>query len=180
MYREIISHIHTHMHVCVGFVVVQLLSHVQLFVTRWIAAHQAPLSFTVSWSLLKFMYIELVTLSVSPSAAPHLLLPSIFPASESFPLDRLFAPGGQSCGASAIALVLPMNIQGWFPLGLTGLIFLLSNGLSRVFSSTAIQKHPFFSVEPSLWPTVTSIHDYWKNHSFDYMDLDQQSDVSAF
>ena len=112
MYREIISHIHTHMHVCVGFVVVQLLSHVQLFVTRWIAAHQAPLSFTVSWSLLKFMYIELVTLSVSPSAAAHLLLPSIFPASESFPLDRLFAPGGQSCVASAIALVLPMNIQG--------------------------------------------------------------------
>ena len=64
-----------------------------------------------------------------------------FPASGSFPVSRFFASGGQSIGASASASVLPMNIQGWFPLGLTGLISLLSKGLSRVFSSTIVWKH---------------------------------------
>ena len=118
----------------------------------WNAAHQLPLS-SISGSLLKFMYIELVMLSnCLILCCPHLLLPSIFPVSGSFPLGHLFASGGQSFGASAILSVLPMSIQGWFPLGLTGLIFLLSKGLSRVFSSTAIRKHPFFGVETSLWP----------------------------
>ena len=135
------------------FVVVQSLSHVRLFATRWTTARQASLSSTISWSLLKFMYIELVMLSnCLILSCPHLLLPSIFPVSGSFPLGHLFASGGQSFGASAIASVLPMSIQGWFPLGLTGLIFLLSKGVSRVFSSTAIRKHPFFGVETSLWP----------------------------
>ena len=78
-----------------------------------------------------------------------------FPASGSFPTSQFFASGGQSIGASASASVLPMNIQGWFPLGLTGLISLLSKGLSRVFSSTTVQKHQFFSTQPSLW---TSSH----------------------
>ena len=72
-----------------------------------------------------------------------------FPTSGSFPMNWLFASGSQSIRASAS--VLPMNIQGWFPLGLTGLISLLSKGLSRVFSSTTIQKHQFFSVQLSLW-----------------------------
>ena len=82
-----------------------------------------------------------------------LLLPWVFsfPASGSFPMNWLFASGGQSFGASASAEVLPMNIQGWFPLGLIGLISLQSKGLSRVFSSTTIQKHQFFSSQPSLW-----------------------------
>ena len=80
---------------------------------------------------------------------PLLLLPSIFPASGSFPVSWLFASGGQSFGASA--WVLPMNIQGWFPLGLTGLISLQSQGLSRVFSSTIVQKHQFCSSQLSLW-----------------------------
>ena len=74
-----------------------------------------------------------------------------FPASGSFPVSRLFASGGQSIGALASASVLPMNIQGWLPLGLTGLISLLSRGLSRVFSSTKVWKHQFFSAQPSLW-----------------------------
>ena len=73
-----------------------------------------------------------------------------FPASESFPMSWLFASGGQRIGASAS--VLPMNIQGWFPLGLTGLISLLSKRLSRVFSNSPIQKHQFFGAQPSLWP----------------------------
>ena len=73
-----------------------------------------------------------------------------FPASGSFLVSQIFASGGRSIGASASALVLPMNIQDWFPLGLTGLISLHSKGLSRVFSSTTVQKHQFFGTQPSL------------------------------
>ena len=102
--------------------------------------------------------------------SPFSSCPQFFPASESFPMGQLFASGGQS-GISTLASVLPMNIQGWLPLGLTGLISLLSKGLSRIFSSTTFQKHQFLSAQPSLGPTLTSIHDYWKNHSFDYMDF---------
>ena len=80
-----------------------------------------------------------------------LLLPSSFPSIRVFSNELAFHIGGQSVGASASASVLPMNIQGQFPLGLTGLIFLLSKELSRVFSSTAVQKHQFFSAQPSLW-----------------------------
>ena len=74
-----------------------------------------------------------------------------FPASGSFPMSWLFASGGQSFGASASASVLSVNVQGWFPLGLTGLISLLSKGLSRVFSNSTVWKHQFFSAQPSLW-----------------------------
>ena len=81
---------------------------------------------------------------------PLLLLLSIFPSIRVFPHHQLFASVGQSIGASASASVLPMNIQGWFPLGLTGLISLLSRD-SRVFSSTTVQKHQFFCTQPSLW-----------------------------
>ena len=90
---------------------------------------------------------------------PLLLLPSIFPSIRSFPVSQLFALGGHSIGASASASVLPVNIQGWFPLGLTGLISLQSKGLSRVFSNITVQKHQFFGAQPSLGPTLTSIHD---------------------
>ena len=80
-----------------------------------------------------------------------LLLPSIFPASQSFPMSQFFAGAGQSIGASASASVLPMNIQDWFPLELTGLISLRSKGFSRVLSSTIVGKHQFFGTQPSLW-----------------------------
>ena len=83
--------------------------------------------------------------------SPLLLLPSIFTASEACPMSQLFTSGGQSSGASASASVLPMNIQGWFPLGLTGLISLMSKGLSRVFSNTTVQKHQFFGTWLSFW-----------------------------
>ena len=83
-----------------------------------------------------------------------------FPALESFPVSQLFASGGQRIGALASASVLPMNNQGWFPLGLTSLISLQSKGLLRVFSSTTVQKHEFFGAQPSLW---TNSHIYtWK------------------
>ena len=75
--------------------------------------------------------------------------------------------GGQSIGVSASASVLPMNIQDWSPLGWTGWISLQSKGLSRVFSNTAVQKHQFFELSFLYSPTLTSIPDYWKNHSFD-------------
>ena len=74
-----------------------------------------------------------------------------FPAWGSFPMSLLFPSGGQSIGASASASVLPVNSQGWFPLGLTGLISLQSKGLSRVFSNTEVWKHEFLGAQPSLW-----------------------------
>ena len=82
---------------------------------------------------------------------PLLLLPQSFPTSGSFPVSQLFASDGQRIGASASAPVLPMNNQSWFPLGLTDLISLQPKGLSRVFSSTTIQKYQFFDPQPSLW-----------------------------
>ena len=100
-------------------------------------------------SLLKLMSIE----SVMPS---NLLIPfssclQSFLASGSFAVSRLFASGSQSIGASASASVLPMNIQGWFPLGLTGFMSLQSKELLRVFSNTTVQKHQFLDTQLSLW-----------------------------
>ena len=129
--------------------VVQSLRFVQLFGTSWTIALQASLSFTVSWSLLKLMFTE----SVMPSKYLILCRPfssclQSFPASGSFLVSWLFALGDQSIGASAS--FLPMNNQGWFPLGLTDLICLLFKGLSRIFSNTTVQKHQFFSAQLSL------------------------------
>ena len=101
-----------------------------------------------------------------------------FPSSGSFPMSQFFASGCQSIGASA-SIVLT-NIQGWLPLGLTSLISLWSKGLSRVFSSTTVRSINSSVLSFLYGPTVTSIYDYWKNHSFDYTDLCWQSDVSAF
>ena len=116
--------------------------------------------------------------TISSSVIPFSSCLQSFPASGPFLTCWLFTPGGQSIGASAS--VLPMNIQGWFPLGLTGLISLQSKKLSRVFSSTTIQSIKSLALSLLYGPPFTSIHDYRKNHSFDYMDLCQQSDVSAF
>ena len=124
--------------------------HVWLFATQWTAARQASLSFTVSWNLLRLMSIDLVM----PSnhlilCSSLLLLPLMF---TNLPMSQLFPSGSQSIGASASASasVFPMNIQGWFPLGLTDLISLQSKGLSRVFSNTIVQKHQFFGAQSSL------------------------------
>ena len=116
--------------------------------------------------------------TISNSVALFSSCPQFFPASGSFQMSQLFTSGGQSTGASAS--VLPMNIQGWFPLELNGLISLQSKGLSR---ATPVAQ--FKSVNSSVLsllhgPTLTSMHDYWKNHSFNSTDLCRQSDVSAF
>ena len=125
-----------------------LLTCVQLFAAPWTAARQSSLSITNSRSLLK--HVHWVSDAILPC---HPMLSSCLqsvPASGFFPMSRLFSvSGGQSIGA--LASVLPMNIQGWFPLGLIGLISLLSKGLARAFSSTPIWKHQFFSAQPSLW-----------------------------
>jgi len=89
--------------------------------------------------------------TISSSVIPISSCPQSFLESGSFPVSWFFASGGQSIGALASASVLLMNIQGWFPLGLTGLISLLSKGLLRVFSNTTIRKHQFFGTQPSLW-----------------------------
>ena len=144
------------------------------------AVHQASLSFTTSQSLLRFMFIELVMLSNHLILCrPLLLLPSIFPSISVSSNESALCIRWPKYGASALASVLPMNIQGWFPLGLTGLISLQSKGLSRVLSNTTVWKHQFLVLN-LYGPTLTSIHDYWRKHSFDYMDLCWQTDVSAF
>ena len=133
-------------------VVVQTLSHVQLFVTPWTAVCHAFLSSTISQNFLKFISTE----SVIPSnhlwsnqdCCSSFLLPSIFPSIRVFSSESVFyirCPKYWS-----FISVLPMNIQGWFPLVLTSLISLQSKGLSRVLSSTTVWKHRFFKAQPYL------------------------------
>ena len=127
----------------------QSLSRVRLFATPLIAAGQASLSITNSRSSPRLTSIE----SVMPSShhilcRPLFLLP-IPPASESFPMSQCFPWGGQSTGVSALASFLPKKSLGWSPSEWTGWISLKSKGLSRVFSNTTVQRHQFFSAQPS-------------------------------
>ena len=128
-------------------------SSVQLLSCVWPheLQHTRPPCLTNSWSLPKLMSIE----SVMPSSHlilghPLLLLPPILSSIRVFPVNQLFAWGGQSIGVSASASVLPVNTQDWSPLGWTSWISLQSKGLSRVFSNTTVQKHQFFSAQLSL------------------------------
>ena len=120
-------------------------------------------------SLLKLMSVELVMPSIISSSvvlfSTHLQSSR---TSGSFTMSQFFPSGGQSIGVSATASLLPKNIQDCFPLGWTGWISLQPKGLSRVFSNTTVQKHEFFRCSEFFYsPTLTSIHDCWKNHSFD-------------
>ena len=123
---------------------VQLLSHVRLFAThglqhaRFPWPSQTPRAYSNSCA-----YSQWCHPTISSSVVPFSRLQS-FPASGSFPVSQFFISGGQSTGASTSASVLPMNIQDWFPLGLTAWISLQTKGLSRVFSNTTVQKHQFF------------------------------------
>ena len=129
---------------------VQLLSRVWLFATPWITARQASLSITNSWSSLRLMSIKSwCHPAISSSVIPFSSCPQSLPASGSFPMSQLFAWGGQSIGVSASTSVLPINTQDWSPLGWTGWISLQSKGLSRVFSSTTVQKDQFFGAQLS-------------------------------
>ena len=133
-------------------VVVQSPSCVWLFVTSWTAAHQVSLSLAISQSLPKFMSIALVM----PSSRlilwhPLLLLPSTFPSISDFSKESGVCIRDQNTGVSTSASVLPMSIQGWFSFRLTGLISLLSKGLSGVFSRTTVWRYQFRGTLPSLW-----------------------------
>ena len=110
--------------------------------------------------------------TISSSVTPFSSCLQSFPASRSFPVSWLFASGGQSIEASAS--VFPMNIQDWFSVELTGLISLLSKALSRVFSDTKFESINSLALSLLYGPTLTAVHNYWKNQSFDYMDLYQQ------
>ena len=117
--------------------------------------------------------------SISSSVVPFSCCLQSFPASETFQMTQFFTSDGQSIGTSVSASVLAMYIQGWFPLGLTGWISLQSKDSRESFPTPQ-----FWSISSSVLsflygPTFTSIHDYWKNHNFNYMDLLQQSNVSA-
>ena len=173
------------------------LSRVWLLATPWTAAYQAPPSLgfsrqeywsrvplpspTISLSLLKFMSIE----SVMPSnhlilCCPLHLLPSIFPSIRVFSNESALRNNWPKYWSFSSASVLPMNIQGWFLLGVTSLISLLSKGPSRVFQHINSKASILQPSVVQLSYLYMDVCDYWKNHSFDYVDVCWQSDVSAF
>ena len=148
--------------------IVRLLSRVWLFATSWIAAYQASLPSTISWSLLKFISIE----SVMPSnhlilCRPLLLLLSIFPRIRVFSNESALPIRWSKYWSFSFRAVLPMNIQDWFPLD-----WLVGSPCSPRDSQESSRTPQFKSINSSVLsflysPTLTSIHDSWKNHSFD-------------
>ena len=151
-WKEVKTYVHNKACSCLSFSVqsVQSLSHVLLSVTPWTAALQASLSITNSQSLSNSCpWSWWCHPTISPSVFPFSSCLQSFPASGSFQMTQFFTSGGQSIGISASTSVLPMNIQDWSPLGLTGWISLQSKGLSRVFSNTTVQKHQFFGTQLS-------------------------------
>ena len=163
----------------IQFSSVQSLSRVWLFATPWIApglpVHHHLLEFTQT-------HVHRVGDAIQPPdpLPSPFLLPPIPPSIKVFSMSQLLAWGSQSTGVSALASFLPKKSQDWSPLECTGWISLQSKGLSRVFFSTTVQKHQFFGTQLSSSPTLTSIHNYWKNYSLDETDLCWQSNVSAF
>ena len=143
--------------------------------TRLSCPSPIPGAFSNSWSSSWWCHP-----TISASVVPFSSRLQSVPASGSFPMSQFFTSGGQSIRASASASVLPMNFQDWFRLVLTGLISLQSKRLSRIFSNTTAQIINSSVLSCLYSPTLTSIHDYWKNHSFDYMDLCWQNNVSVF
>ena len=117
--------------------------------------------------------------TISSSAAPFSFWLQSFPASGSFPVSQLFRSGDQSIGASASVSVFPMNIQGWFPLGLTSWSPCSPRDLQESFPVPQLGCIKFSVLSLLYISTLTFIHDHWKNHSFDYMDLCWQSDVQG-
>ena len=166
------------------FVILSIISSVQfsrvrLFAAPWTTALQASLSITNSRSPPKPCPLSRwCHPTISSSVVPFSSCPQSFPASGSFQMSQLFTSGGQSIGVSAWKSVLPINTQDWSPLGWTRWIFLQSKGHS---SPTPQFKSINSSALSFLYsPTLTSIHDHWKNHSLDLTDLCWQTNVSAF
>ena len=156
------------MHYSKLFTSVQPLSRVQLFAIPWTAAHQASLSITNSRSLLKLMSIELVI----PSnhlilCCPLLLLPSLFPSIRVFSSESVLHIRWLKYWSFSFSICLPVNIQDWSPLGFSGWISLQSKGLSRVSPTPQFKSIDSSTFSLLYGPTRISIHDYWKNYSFD-------------
>ena len=150
------------------FSLVQSLSCVWLFVTSWTAARQASLSITNSRSLPKLISTSRwCHPTILSSVIPFSFHLQSFPASGSFPTSQFFKSGGQNIGASGSTSVLPMNTQNWSHLGWTGWIPLQSKGLSWVFSNTTVEKHQFFSAQPSSQSNSHVHTRARKNHSLD-------------
>ena len=144
-------------------------------------ARQASLSFTISLSLFKIMSIE----SVMPShhlilCHPLLLLHSIFPSIRVFSRELTLRIRWPEYWSFSFSINPSNEYLCLLSFRIDCFDLLQSKELSRVFSSTTVRKHQFFGAQPSLSPTLTSTHDYWKNHSFDSTDLFRQSDTSAF
>ena len=162
-------------------VITQSPSCVRLSATPWTAAHQAFLSLTISWSLLKLMFIELV---MPPNhlilCHPLLLLPTTFPSIRVFSNESAVSIRRPKYWSFSFSISLSKDYSGLISFKFHSLISLLSKGLSRVFSGTTIWKHQFFTTQLPYGPILIFIHDYWKNRSFDCVDLCQRSDVSAF
>ena len=146
--------------------VVQSLSHIHISEHPWPAARQVSQSFTISQKLLKFMSIDLTMLcNYLTLCLRLLLLPSVFPRIRVFTNEvktcLLFTSGSQRIGIAASASVYPMNIQGWFPLGLTGLILLLSKGLQEFYPAPQFKSIDYSALCLLYGPTLISVHDYW-------------------
>ena len=147
---------------------VQWLSWIWLFANQWTAAPQSSLSITNSWGLFKLMSIE----SVMPSSyrilcRPLIHPPSIFPSIRVFSNESVLRMRWPKYWSFSFNISPSNEFQDWFPLGWTGWISLECKGLSVVFWNTTAQKHPFFVISFLYTPTLTSIYDYWKNHSLD-------------
>ena len=167
---------------CISFAfAAKSLSRVRLFATPWTAARQTSLSFTVSRRLLKLTSIESVMPANRLILCRPLLLPSIFPSIRVFSNESVLLIRWPNYRSFSFRLSPSNEYSGLTYLRIDWLISLQSKGLSRVFSNTTVQKHQFFGSQPSLYgPTLTPIHDYWKNHIFDCTDFCQQSNISSF
>ena len=164
-----------------SWVVVQSFSRVWLFVTLWTAARQASLSFTISQRCSNSCPLSQWSHPcISPSVASFSSCLQSFQASGFFPMSHLFALGGRSIRASASVSVLPMNFQGWFPLGLTGLISCCPRDCQESSPAPQLESINSLVLSRLYGPIFTSVHDYRENHSSNYTDLCRKTDISAF
>ena len=145
------------------------------------AARQDPLSFTISWSLLKFMSIGSLMPPNHLILCCHFLLwPSIFPSVRVFSSELALYIRWLKCWSFSFSISLSSDYSQLISFRIDWFDLLAVQGTLRVFSSTTVRKHQFFHLSLLYGPSLTSIHDYWKHHSFDYTDLCWQSDVSTF
>ena len=145
---------------------------IMLFWNLWDPIHSNTTGLSVHQQLqeLAHTHAHWVSDAIQPLVLcrPLLLLPSVFPIIRLFSNESVLRIRWPKYWSSSFSISPSVNIQDCFPWGLTGLIPMLSKGLSRIFSNTVVEKHQFFSAQLSLYvPTLTSIDDYWKNHSFD-------------